>query len=274
MLYTFLTANGCSPYRFTICPVNDHPYNDPAWISEVRTIVNHYVAKSGYERKTILFGHTKEGNDYLTWFPEWKYTEVASEHKGSATDIRDKLFASDSDYLHADVKADWGFYLKEKELFKNYPFPETLNFNCSDAVVTCLGRVLLITRKFAPGRGALALPGGFKNRTENFLDCAVRELYEETNLKVPEKVLRGSLKSKELFDSPKRSMGIPRNTYAFHFDVLPDANGELPKVNGGDDANECGWYDLFDVINSLHLYDDHAAIVSKMLGVVPSAKLN
>ena len=63
------------------------------------------------------------------------------------------------------------------------------------------------------------------NSNETFLDCAVRELIEETNIRVPEKVLRGSIVKTELFDSPKRSFGIPRNTLAVYFRINPDPDG-------------------------------------------------
>lgn len=271
MIKDFFKTNKVSESRYTIVPLNDHPYNDPAWISEVKVVVKHY--QDADKRKVVLYGHDKPGNDYLKWFPEWQFKHVHSKYTGCATDIRLSLYRTRNVLVPPQILEDWDFYEKELALFKDYPFPETLNFNCSDAVVTCLGKVLLITRGKTPGRGRLALPGGFKNANENFFACAVRELFEETNLRVPEKVLVGSLKSKEMFDSPTRSMGIPRNTYAFHFDIAPNPDGSLPRVNGGDDANDCDWYDIFDAVNTLQLYDDHAAIISKLLGIVPSPVL-
>ena len=179
------------------------------------------------------------------------------------------MYETDDPALPRTVKDDFAYYEKEKKLFANYPFPETLNFNCGDAVVECQGHVLLIQRKHAPGAGAWALPGGFKNRDESFLDCAVRELIEETNIRVPEKVLRGSIVKTQLFDSPKRSFGIPRNTLAVYFRINPDPDGKLPRANGADDAAECKWVPLTDVLNRYELYDDHASIISTVTGVVP-----
>lgn len=245
-------------------PLNDHVYNDAAWIAEVKSIV-HATAK----HDVTLFGHMKDGNFYLKWFPEWKYHEIHSNDEIDATTIRTRMFNENSDELPKTVLADWNYFQKEKKRFENYPYPDTLNFNCSDVILQCLDKVLLIKRKFAPGAGSWALPGGFKNATETFLDCAIRELLEETNVRVPEKVLRGSIISKEMFDSPYRSLGIPRNTFVFHIKINPNDDGSLPRANGNDDAAECEWVDLNDILNGFPLHDDHGGIISKMLGVTP-----
>lgn len=255
---------GMGIFNFRIYPLNDHRYNDDQWISDVRITANKVCSS-----QPILFGHMKDGNDYLSWFPEWEFRHVTSQHDINATQIREQWFKTRDPRMPQVVQADWDFYQKEKELFKDYPFPETLNFNCADAVLVCQGKVLLIQRKFAPGKGSWALPGGFKNSKENFLDCAIRELQEETNVRVPEKVLRGSVVASVLFDSPKRSFGIPRNTMAVLIKIQPDADGKPPRANGGDDANAARWVDISDALNNERLYDDHADIISTMTGAKP-----
>lgn len=247
-----------------IVPLNDYPYNDTQWIADVRATAEHYEMG-----KPTLFGHMKEGNDYLKWFPDWKFRDIETPHPVNATSIRFRMYETDDPAMPRTVHDDFAYYESEKRAFAGYPFPETLNFNCGDAVVECQGHVLLIRRLRAPGAGAWALPGGFKNQDETFLDCAVRELQEETNIRVPEKVLRGSIVKTELFDSPKRSFGIPRNTLAVYFRINPDPDGGLPRANGADDAAECKWFPLTDVLNSMELYDDHAHIISKVTGVMP-----
>lgn len=262
MIRSKLWSNHISNVEFV--PLNDHPYNDTQWIADVRATAEHFQMGT-----PTLFGHMKEGNNYLRWFPDWKFRDIQAQYSVHATAIRQRMYETDDPEMPRTVKNDFAYYEKEKKLFENYPFPETLNFNCGDAVVECQGHVLLIQRKHAPGAGAWALPGGFKNREESFLDCAVRELIEETNIRVPEKVLRGSIVKTQLFDSPKRSFGIPRNTLAVYFRINPDPDGKLPRANGADDAAECKWVPLTDVLNRYELYDDHASIISTVTGVVP-----
>lgn len=250
-----------------VYPLNDHRYNDEQWISDVKMTMKEITGES-YDGVT-MFGHTKEGNDYLTWFPEWTFKDIPAAYKINATQVRQKMFEEKDTQMPQTVHDDHAFYQKEKALFANYPFPETLNFNCADAVLVCMGKVLLIQRKFAPGRDAWALPGGFKNAKETFLDCAIRELQEETNVRIPEKVLRGSVIGTKLFDSPKRSMGLPRNTMAVYIKVDPNPDGSLPRANGADDASNVAWVDIADALNTYSLYDDHADIISTMTGAKP-----
>jgi bifunctional NMN adenylyltransferase/nudix hydrolase len=247
-----------------IIPINDHPYSDSQWIADVRATVEHLEID-----EPILFGHMKEGNNYLNWFPDWKFKNIEATYNINATAIRKRMFETEDSEMPSTVLDDYKYYQKENALFANYPFPETLNFNCSDAVLECQGHVLLIKRKFAPGAGTWALPGGFRNQRETFLSCAIRELQEETNVRVPEKVLRGSIVKTELFDDPSRSFGIPRNSLAVYMRINPDPDGGLPRANGADDAAECKWIPLTDALNRIELYDDHKAIISKVTGVMP-----
>jgi bifunctional NMN adenylyltransferase/nudix hydrolase len=252
----------------TIVPLNDYKYSNTQWISDVTNIATEY---SRHTKETILFGHMKDGNDYLKWFPQYKFVNLTTPYNINSTEIRRIRFNTGWSGYTPEVVEDWKYFLNEQKLFKDYPFPETLSFSCADALVECSGHVLLIQRARAPGRGTWALPGGFKNRTETFLDCAVRELQEETNIRVPEKVLRGSYVAQHLFDDPTRGCGIPRVTLCAHFKVQPNIDGSLPRANGADDAMECGWFPIREVMASMKLYDDHLSIISYMLGVMPPA---
>jgi bifunctional NMN adenylyltransferase/nudix hydrolase len=250
--------------NYEILPLNDYRYSDSQWMSDVRATVEHYDMGV-----PTLFGHMKEGNNYLTWFPDWTFKSIESQYNVNATAVRQRMFDLKDPDMPATVQDDYAFYQKEKTTFANYPFPETLNFNCSDAILECQGHVLLIQRKFAPGASAWALPGGFRNQRETFLDCAIRELIEETNVRVPEKVLRGSIVKTELFDDPSRSFGIPRNTMAVYMRINPNPDFSLPRANGADDAALCKWVPLTDALNTIQMYDDHKDILSKVTGVNP-----
>lgn len=251
--------------RVRIFPLNDYVYSDTAWISDVTAIIKLIAG----DAPVTLFGHSKQGNDYLHWFPQYKFQHIDSTFDVNATGIREKWLKTQPSLIPDSVVADYAYYENERAKFADYPHPETLNFNCADPILECSGHVLLIKRKIAPGAGTWALPGGFKNANETFIDCAIRELKEETNVRVPEKVLRGSIVATQLFDSPYRGNGIPRNTLAVHIRVDLDPNGELPRVAPADDAVEARWFPIETVLNTLELFDDHAGVLSIMCKVMP-----
>lgn len=267
-----------------VSSLNDYQSEDK-WASELRNKVADYGVKE--EDEISLIGYEKDDSSYyLKNFPEWGRYETPYYDQLDATSIRNAAYEKDPEFIHSipqvvnehlwaswinsedylNCREEWQYYEDEKVKFANYPHPETLRFTCSDSVVTCAGHVLLIRRKYAPGKGCLALPGGFVNRGETRLQAAVRELQEETNLRVPEKVLLGSIKDQHLFDDPNRSLGIPRETMAVHFDIQLDPNGKLPRANGSDDADEALWLPLSQ-LNSVSMYDDHRDIIEYFTGV-------
>ena len=250
-------------------PLNDYLYNDSQWMADVAATIEDARVEACDQFETavevVLYGHHKDGNDYLKWFPQFEYVNINSDIDISGTEVRNSY----AHLLPENVQADMKYFAKERQTFKSYPYPDSLNICCGDAVVECLGHILLIKRKFTPGAGNWALPGGHKNTDETFLQCALRELKEETNIRVPEPVLLGSIKSTRLFDSPKRSSGIPKLTLAVHLVVKPNPDGSLPRANGSDDAAETSWVPIADVLNKLKLHDDHGDIISEMTGVKP-----
>lgn len=255
-----------------VAPLNDYKYNDEQWIADVGTTVNFLISKAGIDSPRItLVGYEKDDTQYLEWFPEWRYYRLEESNTPlvSATLERENLFKTNPSIFTPEVLADWNYFQKERELFKDYPFPETLNFNCADAIVECAGQILLVQRNGVPGMNTWALPGGFRESNETFLQTALRELLEETNLRVPEKVIRGSIVSKKLFDEPDRGCGIPRNTVAFYIKLSRNSDGGLPRANGSSDAKAAKWVTLFDAMNKYKLFDDHQDIISDMLGIKP-----
>lgn len=254
--------------RVLIAPINDYLYNDPQWMADVAATVESLVAERNLTgSKITLYGHFKEGNDYLKWFPQFKYQNIDTEVEISGTEIRNSF----RNLLPEMVQKEYAAYDKEVTQFAGYPYPDCLQSNCGDAVVECLGHVLLIQRP----NGVWALPGGHKSKFENFLDCALRELDEETNLRVPEKVLRGSIKSTRIFDHPKRSTGfVPKVTMAVHMVIQPNQDGTFPRVSAADDAIDTKFVPIATAINEYALHDDHGDIISIMTGVTPLMAYN
>lgn len=284
MIYTSLPKE--IKGKVAVRPLFDYTRDDQ-WQTAVRNHTNGVTHIVGYDKD--------ESSYYLKMFPELKLfqpepftfaNEVLSatslrdlyfgERLMSARKIRQVLPQGSIDFLDKWVKSEYFALMKaehdsaitETKKFENYPYQDHLNIACSDSVVTCNGMVLLVERKYSPGRGCLALPGGHKSENETFLDCALRELDEETKIKVPEKVLRGSLVSEKMFDDPKRSYPHTRITMAYHFNVAPNIDGSLPKVRAADDAESAKWYPLSYVQqNPERMYDDHRFIIQHFTGV-------
>jgi bifunctional NMN adenylyltransferase/nudix hydrolase len=124
--------------------------------------------------------------------------------------------------------------------------------------------VLLIERKFAPGKGLYALPGGFVDGSETIFDSCIRELREETKLKVPEKVLRGSNTYSKVFDAPDRSQRGRTITHAFLFEL--NDSEPLPRVRGSDDAASASWVSFAEIDRMPEcFFEDHYHIIQHMI---------
>lgn len=143
-----------------------------------------------------------------------------------------------------------------------------------DAVVVQANHVLLVERKFNPGKGLLALPGGFVDKRERFEDAAIRELKEETNIDIPPGVLKSQIVASRCFDHPYRSLRARIVTFAYLFDLNNEIKRKLnmgfqppvglTKVRGGDDAASAKWVKI-DELRKNMMFEDHYDIIMKML---------
>lgn len=273
--------------RVKVVAVSDYPYDDSKWIAAVRNAVKGAIAESSDSHKIGLIGHEKDGTSYyLKIFPTWGNISVPNVDGINATDIRKALLGdNEENYVVASVMpkethkvlakilADgpdrysdsWMTLRAEYRMLKNYkeawraaPFPPT--FVTVDAVVVQSGHILLVKRGDMPGKGLWALPGGFLNQGETMLDGALRELKEETKIKVPVPVLKGSIKESKIFDDPNRSARGRTITQAFFIDL---GVGALPKVKGSDDAEKAFWVPLNEVVAQRdRFFEDHFHIIS------------
>lgn len=252
-----------------IYPINDYLYRDDLWLEEVCVLLDKKYANDNI----TIYAHMKPDNEYLKWFPEYKYVEVYSGSDDNGTKIRESLFSKGK--MPDDVQEEWDFYKKEKKLFANYPFKETLQFNCSDAIVHNIddNEILLIKRKNAPGKNKWALPGGFKNNDETFYECAIRELKEETGIDIIN--TNGFMvEGVYLFDSPlRKDGGILRNTNCYYFTASQDTLDSI-NLKAADDAVDLDWFSVSEIMDEIDMFHDHRDIISQMIGVYPEYARN
>ncbi|MBN7136079.1 ADP-ribose pyrophosphatase [Lysobacter enzymogenes] len=282
-----------SAERLIVRPLRDHLYNESQWIANVQRSVAEAVRADGGDTQARigLIGMDKDASSYyLREFPQWPLVDVNHTATLSATELRKYLFEANQidshgglmliranvpapvfDMLEAFRKSSPAF----KQLVAEYQFieqyraawadaPYAPTFVTTDAVVVHSGHVLLVRRRAEPGRGLWALPGGFVGQHETLLDACLRELREETRLKVPLAVLKGSIKGERVFDHPDRSARGRTITHAFHFDFPA---GELPQVRGGDDADKARWIPVSEALEmSPQLFEDHLHILEYFLG--------
>lgn len=269
---------------------HDHPYNDQLWLKEINSFIDPFLLTGPV---TLVGADKDESTYYLKYFSHLKRDltklDDSALAKLNATDIRNAYFGGTDakwaypfaleqclpqasiDFLnrfklspaYQTLREEQAYIKKYKEQWAVAPYPPT--FLTVDSVVTQAGHVILIKRKAAPGKGLWALPGGFLDQHERMLDAAIRELREETKLKVPVPVLRGSVKKKELYDKPDRSLRGRTVTVAYHFELAE--TGELPPIKGGDDAAAAEWVSLSKLEGMRsQFFEDHYSIVTDMIG--------
>jgi bifunctional NMN adenylyltransferase/nudix hydrolase len=283
------SALGAAAERIRFAPLRDHFYNENAWIGAVQSTVARLIADdkiSGEPRIGLIGGDDESAGEYLRAFPQWPRVEVLHTDTLSSTELRQHYFSGDAGGRHlleanvppavfemidafrtgspayAGLVEEFRFVQQYRKGWESAPYPPT--FVTVDAVVVHSGHVLLVKRGAQPGKGLWALPGGFVREHESIPDAMLRELREETRLKIPTPVLRGSIKSREVFDHPSRSLRGRTITHAFHLEF---PTGPLPPVKGGDDAAKARWFTLAEVRQlEEHMFEDHFYIVEHFIG--------
>ena len=277
--------------------VSDKLYNDQQWALDIQSHVQDVLGD--YETTTLtvgIIGHKKDNSTfYLDMFPQWELVEFPNVEDLHATSIRDYYFNEKwndekspedvftemcKEYLNKNIfdfmvdfrksdvyeylSGEYSFYENYKSAWENAPYAPT--FVTVDGIVIQSGHLLLVRRRAFPGKGLWALPGGFLNQSESVKDGVIRELREETRLKVPTAVLKGSIKDSKVFDHPSRSLRGRTVTHAHLIELNP---GPLPPVKGGDDADKARWFPLEEVFTmESQLFEDHFSIINYFVGRV------
>ena len=283
--------------RIIIKPLFDKTYNDIAWINQVQHVVkdtaldvinNFGFRAAGLDGAKIgLIGASKDHTSYyLKLFPQWDSVNVPIHSFMNATAIREgflagtmqkheivtnEVTAAVANFMYNDFKNSEHYAQLQRELnhVKKYKkaweaAPYAVKHVTVDAVVEQSGHILVVKRRSEPGKGLFALPGGHLEEFERLEDGVIRELKEETKIKVPDPVLRGSIHATHMFDDPHRSNIGRVITYAAYIKLADDT--KLPKVKGADDAEKAFWMPIGDMREDM-FFDDHFHIVQYFLGV-------
>ena len=258
--------------------VNDYIYSDSAWVTDVQQKVND-TFKTLYDRlpkkgEICLVGCEKDSSSYyLKMFPQWNLVTMPLGDVLDSTQIRQLLFEGKSlSYISGAVPEETLEFLSSfkqtgafEQLVREYNFildykkkwaaaPYDPIFVTTDAWVVQSGHVLLIQRKKEPGHGLWAAAGGFLGLKETLIQSMLRELREETKIKVPAAVLEGSVIDTHVFDSPTRSMRGRTITHSYLIKLKDDL--ELAHVKAADDAMAVEWR-AFGDMKSDDMYEDH-----------------
>jgi bifunctional NMN adenylyltransferase/nudix hydrolase len=183
-----------------------------------------------------------------------------------------------------NIRFEYDFIEKYKKGWANAPYAPT--FVTADAVVVQSGHILVIERGQLPGKGLLALPGGFVKSHQTVKQASIDELTEETGIlladgpkskDITKHLLERSIVDREIFDAPDRSLRGRTITTAFLYRL--DDTKPLPKVKGQNvpldesggkrivETRKAFWMPINDArAQTWRWFDDHHAIIDTMLG--------
>jgi 8-oxo-dGTP diphosphatase len=122
----------------------------------------------------------------------------------------------------------------------------------TDVVLISAGAILVVKRKNPPFQDQWALPGGYVDEGEFFIEAAVRELKEETGVVLkPWQLTRLMVRDDPERDPRGRVISQPFRAYS----------SVRPKFMAGDDAAECSWWPM----KQAGLAFDHDLIVREAI---------
>ncbi|QNN58002.1 bifunctional nicotinamide-nucleotide adenylyltransferase/Nudix hydroxylase [Diaphorobacter ruginosibacter] len=272
--------------RVDVVPVRDY-YDEARWVHAVRKAVEGHTSPG---TRIGLVGHFKDASSsYLSAFPGWELISLPRQGEIDATMIRNAYFGATGqtapialapfhDVLppstrgllerfagqpeFKELQNEWRMLRGYREAWASAPYAPV--FVTVDALLRCNDQILLIRRAHAPGRGLLALPGGFIEQRESIWQSCLRELVEETHCDVPAESLRQALREVHVFDHPDRSQRGRTITHAHYFDL--GRRAALPEVRADDDAAQVVWVPIQEIAShEAAFFEDHFQILNHFL---------
>jgi len=275
--------------RVDVVPLRDL-YDETRWVQAVRAAVQQRVGSDD----VTLVGHFKDAtSDYLRRFAPWQLLSLPRQHRADATDLRAALFEAPPEALDgvlaswvdqvppgtrsfvqawahlpylAALRREWRMLKQYRQAWSSAPYAPV--FVTVDLVLRCADHVLLIQRARDPGQGLWALPGGFVEPRDTLYQSAVRELEEETGLRLLPETLERAMRGVAVFEHPDRSQRGRTISHTHHFDL---GDRELPEVLGADDAAQARWAPVAELAAmETQFFDDHFHMLDRFLGLLPA----
>ncbi|MEJ5990605.1 NUDIX domain-containing protein [Ramlibacter sp. PS3R-8] len=266
-------------------------YDQKRWVASVRKEMARLTGSPN--ARIVLVAHRKDPtSEYVDDFsPGWPVHDVGRQGEVHGKALRAALFSADTtegglaaissqvppgtiDFLRAwtqlpffaRLREEWRELAVENDKWAGSPYPPVLV--TVDAVVRVGDEVLLIRRGRVPGKGLLAVPGGFIEQRETAYQSALRELQEETGFELLPQEMEHACKAMRIFDHPDRSQRGRVITHAFYFEL---GDRMRPEIAGSDDAEEARWVPIAE-LPSLEdqFHDDHFHILDSFLGITPA----
>ncbi len=277
MILSTLTKENQARIKFIT--IRDH-YDDEAWKQSLLLAIE---AQCTQQEKIALIGFQKDASSYyLNFFPNWHFINITKQGEIDGTKLRKtyfespepqcmrSLFLNDLPPTTAQFLDEWQYSDEYKNMKEEYLAIEqskkiwgTGPFITTDTIVQSCNHVLLIKRKHSPGKGLWAIPGGFLDSHEKIIDCAIRELQEETQIPLSKETFVNSLKKVDVFDHPNRSIRGRIITHAYYLNLN---NTSLPAVKGDDDASLACWIPISQLIEmEPYFFEDHFKIINHFL---------
>lgn len=271
MIYAWANLSTKHPSLLHVEGLEDVGINNTEWIFSVQEKVAAAIKQHGMTMPAdvTLYGADKDATSwYVHAFPQWgkKLLPLIPAGKElNATKLRDILFGQGAGaamaqlaasnelpvetlrFLAKYVETEQYIARREEYLFiqdykaKWASAPYAPVFVTVDGVVIQSGHVLVVRRGNQPGKGLLALPGGFVKSNQTLKDALVAEITEETGMQLAEgkraleitkDMLRNNIRGFQVFDDPNRSLRGRTITNAFL--IRLDDTKPLPKVQGMD----------------------------------------
>lgn len=263
-------------------------YDETRWVQAVREGVQALTGAND----AVLVGHFKDAtSEYLRRFSPWQLVSLPRQHRVDATGLRAALFEAEPEALDAvlaswvdqvppgtrdfvrawsrlpylaALRREWAMLQRYRAAWASAPFAPV--FVTVDVILRCADHVLLIQRGRDPGQGLWALPGGFVEPRDTLYQSAVRELEEETGLRLLPESLQAALRGVRVFDSPDRSQRGRTISHTHYFDL---GDRELPEVQGQDDAAAARWVPIRELAGmEAACFDDHFHMLDSFLALL------